>query len=96
MHARPAKFDDELGWLYLDTINGGYTPTLGDAVAEEAARNAVTNWLILDWYQLILEGAVAKTFKIVGELDRARSSFALFKSQQNDLYKGEVSESFNV
>lgn len=72
--ARPATFS-------LETETWSYLTAVSDA-EKEAARALVTNWLLFDWYDMILEGTVAKVLKAVGD-PRAPSSFALFKSLQN-------------
>ena len=80
-------------WQYLDA-NGDYIDTLGTTLLDEAARALVTNWLIFDWFDLVLEGTLAKIFKINAD-QRAVSTFALFKSFEKDLLKGEVTASLN-
>lgn len=79
---RPATFDDETEtWTYLPAYDV-------DDATRETARNLVTNWLVFHWYDLILEGTLAKLYKIVND-ERQRSTFALYKQQQNDLLSGE-------
>lgn len=86
---RPAIYDLETEtWSYLDGA-GAYVSTLGTTELDEAAQALVTNWLITDWYELILEGALAKIFKKYGD-ERSVSTFALYKSLQGDLLNGEV------
>ncbi len=88
---RPAKFTLETqAWEYLDT-NGDFVATLGTEAEDEAARNKVTNWLLFDWHDLILEGVLAKLFKTHGD-QRSITHFSMFKSLQDDLLKGEVVE----
>lgn len=77
---RPATFSLETNsWSYLTAV------TDADKLI---ARNQVTNWMLFDWYDLILEGTIAKVFKTCSD-PRAPSSFALFKSLQKDLVAGE-------
>lgn len=72
---RPATFSLETNsWSYLSAT------TLPD---QQVARDLVTNWILFDWYDLVLEGTCAKLWKIVAD-PRAGSSFALFKSIQGD------------
>lgn len=66
--SRPAIYDSETGWNTTDT----------------AKQELVSNWLLMHWYDLLLEGTLAKVFKITGD-QRAVSSFALYKSMQKDL-----------
>lgn len=83
---RPARF-------YLETDAWEYLSP-GTATENEAARNKVTNWLLMNYYDFVVEGAMAKILKVVGD-DRAPSSFALYKSYQKDLEAGEPSDSLN-
>lgn len=80
--ARPAYFDLELdAWVYL--------PAYDDTDANRLiARDLVSNWLLIDWYDLIVEGGLAKLLKTLGD-PRAPSSFGLYKQLQQDLKKGE-------
>lgn len=88
--SRPAYYDIENGkWQYLGS--GGYVDNLATPELEEAARDLVTDWLLFDWTELIEEGGLAKLYKNMGD-ERATSSFALFKSFQKDLLKGERTE----
>lgn len=83
---RPARF-------YLETDAWEYLSN-GTAEENEAARNKVTNWLLSNYYDFVVEGTMAKILKVVGD-NRAPSSFALYKSYQNDLMAGEPSDSLN-
>lgn len=86
--ARPAVYDEETDtWTYLD--GGSYIATLGTDELDEAARELVSNWLMERWGALVEEGGLAKIYKNVGD-DRAGSSFALYKSMQGDLLRGEA------
>lgn len=79
---RPATFDAETEvWSYH--ANYVATPEL-----QAEGEALVTNWLLSHWYDLILEGVLAKVFKSVGD-ERSRTAFALFKSMQKDLLAGE-------
>lgn len=84
---RPAVFD-------LETDNWNYLTATTDQ-DKAIARALVSNWLLFDWYDLIVEGGLAKIFKTVGD-QRAVSSFALYKSLQNDLMAGEEVESLGM
>ncbi len=93
--ARPARFDLEtLTWEYLDN-DGNYVSSLSTTALEEAARDKVTNWLIFNWFELVLEGTLAKQFKIIKD-ERAVTSFALFEKFKNDLLIGEPCETLGV
>lgn len=79
---RPATYDPETEtWSYAAAYDI-------DATTRETARELVTNWILFRWYDLILEGTLAKLFKTIGD-ERSRTAFSLFKSFQNDLTKGE-------
>lgn len=79
---RPATFDDETNlWSYLDAWDDNDT-------LKEEARDKVTNWLLFHWYDLVVEGTLAKLYKAVND-ERSRATFALYKSQQKDLLAGE-------
>jgi len=89
---RPARYFADLAqWQYLDG-NGIYQTTLGTTALDDAAELLVSNWMLFHWYDTVLEGTIAKVFKINGD-SRAPSSFALFKSMQKDIILGEVVES---
>lgn len=89
---RPARYFADLGeWRYLDG-NGDYVSTLGSDDLDEAARELVSNWILFDWYDLVMEGVLAKQFKVNGD-PRAPSHFALFKSFIKDLLQAEVTGS---
>ncbi len=84
--ARPATYSiEDAAWSYL---------TATSDAEKLAARNQVTNWLLTDYYDTIVEGALAKIFKSIDD-PRARSSFALYKSYQNTLLALEPSDSLN-
>lgn len=92
--ARPARYFADLGeWQYLDG-NSNYVDTLGSDDLDEAARALVTNWMLFDWNDLIMEGILAKQFKVQGD-PRAPSHFALFKSMIKDLLQAEVTASID-
>lgn len=72
----PASFD-------IETQAWTYTSATTDE-EKETARDSVTNWLIFNWYDLIMEGTLAKLFKSTDDA-RARNHFSQYKSQQADL-----------
>lgn len=91
---RPARYDLEtLTWEYLDN-DGKYVVTLGSTELDEAAQDRVTNWMLFNWNELVLEGALAKQFKVIKD-ERAVSSFALFEKFKKDLIKGEPFETLD-
>ena len=85
MITRQAYFDtDEETWYYLNDAGDAYVTTINDTVEEAARREKAANWLIRDWAELVLEGSKNKLWNSVGD-ERARGSYSLYKSQQNDL-----------
>lgn len=83
---RPATFSlEDNAWTYL---------TASDASSQLIAREQVSNWLIFNYYDTIVEGALNKIYNAVGD-ERSRSSYALYKSLQNDLIANEPSDSLN-
>lgn len=79
---RPATYDPETQvWSYHANYD------LSDTTRENA-RNLVQNWLLKSWYDLVLEGTLAKIYKTVGD-ERSKTAFSLYKSMQKDLLAGE-------
>jgi hypothetical protein len=79
---RPASFDDELGWTYR-----------ADVVTEEArelARLACTNWLIMRWSDVLLEGLRAKIYKRVSDQDRQRTAYSLYQQLRQGVWLSEL------
>jgi len=83
---RPATFS-------LETNSWSYLTAVTDA-EKLVAREAVSNWLLFDYYDTIVEGGLAKVLKVVGD-ERATPTYALYKSYQNDLMAAEPSDSLN-
>lgn len=78
---RPATFSSETQtWSYKDAVT---------EEEQEAARALVTNWLLFNWYHVCLEGTNAKLFKNYKD-ERGTSTFAQYKSYQNDVLAGEA------
>lgn len=83
---RPATFSLETdSWTYLTATSDSEKAT---------AELLVTNWLLTDYYDLIVEGALAKVLKVIGD-ERSRSSYALYKELQTNLIAAEPSDSLN-
>lgn len=83
---RPATFS-------LEDDAWSYKTATSDA-EKLIAREQVSNWLLYNYYDTIIEGTLAKLFKAIDD-PRARSSFALYKSYQNTLKALEPSDSLN-
>ena len=83
---RPARYlinvDGSEGWVYHDDYDD--TETL-----QESAEVLVSNWLLLDWFDLVLEGALAKLYK-TGDDTRSVATFALYKQLQVNLLDAEA------
>lgn len=83
---RPATFSlEDNAWSYLNP---------GTDEENAAAREKVFNWVLFNYYDLVLEGGLAKVLKTIGDL-RASSTFALYKSLQNTFIETEPSDSLN-
>lgn len=80
---RVAEYDDELGWLYA----GGVTPD-----QQEAARRVTSNWLLLRWHDVLMEGVRAKIYKRVSDDVRQRTSYSLYQQLRQGLWINEVVE----
>lgn len=78
---RPARFNLETqAWEYLTAVT--------DA-EKEIAQALSTNWLLFNWFDLIVEGTLAKLYKTVGD-QRQAVTYSLYKSYQKDLLAGEA------
>jgi len=92
---RPAIWNiDLLAWEYYDLTGIGllnYTLSAN----QETARNLVTNWLLFRHFDLIKEGALAKIFKNINDLQRSSMAFSLFSSLKVNLLNMEAHESLD-
>lgn len=78
---QPATFSiEDDAWSYDTTLY-----TTDDE--KETARALVTNWMLSGWFDMIIEGTLAKLYKTTGD-DRSVPTFALYKSLQKDLERG--------
>ena len=93
VNSQPAIYDRETEtWQYLDTSGTPvYVSSLGSTTADEAAQALVSNWLLLDWNNVLEEGALAKILKVISHAN-APSSFALYKSLQKTLIDSAIEE----
>lgn len=79
---RPASYDPVDGWTYADGI-----------VTDEeklAAREKVTNWLLLRWDMVIEEGVRASVYKRSADEVRQRTSYSKYRQLQRGLFTSEV------
>ncbi len=87
---RPAVFDRETGeWSY----HANYDTTDEKRAEAEAL---VSNWMLRDWPELIQEGTLAKTYKMLHESFMAASSFSAYSRFQTSIRTGETSEGIGV
>ena len=83
---RPATFSlEDDAWSY-------HTDYDTDDIQRAIAQALVSNWMIFDWYDLLMEGVLAKLYKTVKD-PRAPATFGLYKSLQKDLLAGEAIDS---
>ena len=79
---RPAYFDEDTQlWQYLNSEGDAYELTTGDTAVDEARRLAAINWLISDWYDVILSGTKAKVLNQAGD-PRSVAEYSLYKQLQ--------------
>lgn len=81
---RPAQYDDWLGWQYAPAIT---TPE-----QQALARIRTSNWLLLRWHDVLLEGIRAKVYKRVSDDTRQKTSYSLYQQQRQGLWINEVVE----
>jgi hypothetical protein len=74
-----------------------YVTTLSNTVEEALRRDNALNWLVMDWFEVILEGTKTKLFKQYGD-ERQVASYALYKQGQAVLRNTADTgvESFNI
>ena len=78
---RDATYDSEVGWSYLAGI------TTDEQKA--AARARTSNWLLLSWHTVLVEGIKAKLYKRAADQDRGRLSYSMYTSLRNGLFTSE-------
>jgi hypothetical protein len=79
---RPAFYDtDEQKWQYLNTAETAYVDTTGDPVVDAARQLIVSNWLVQDWYDLILSGTINKILTRGGD-PRSGAEFSNYTRMQ--------------
>lgn len=79
---RPAEYDVETGWSYAEGVD---TEEL-----QAAARSLVTNWLLLRWADVLMEGVRAKIYKRLSDTERARTCYSLYGSLRQGLWTSET------
>lgn len=82
---RPAYYDETLeAWQYLNTDGNAYVSTTGDTAVDTARQLAAMNWLISDWYDVILSGTKAKIFNSSSD-PRSAAEYSLYKQLQTSM-----------
>lgn len=89
--ARPATavFDydtEQFQFTYFNLTSIGdldYTLPANQALAQKK----VSNWLLLKWNEMIQEGTLTKTYKLLGETERASTAFALFEKTRTQEFE---------
>jgi hypothetical protein len=91
-NVRPARWEEEgQDWSYLSS--GSYVSTLGSTALDEAAQALVTNWVIYDHFQMVVEGTLAKLFKSIKDLERSSLSYSLYKTLWDAMKEDELTAS---
>lgn len=81
---RPAQYDDFEGWEYAPSVT---TPE-----QQAAAREQTSNWLLLRWHDVLMEGVRAKIYKRVSDDVRQRTSYSLYQQLRQGLWISETVE----
>lgn len=80
---RPAVYDDVTeSWTYEASYD------LNDTT-RETARRLVSNWVLFNWFDVLVEGTLAKVYKLVDD-SRAGASFSFFERQKKVIQSGET------
>lgn len=77
---RPAYFNtlDET-WYYLNALETAYVTDLGDDDEEELRQSNAMNWVLLQWWDVVVEGVKAKLFKQFKD-ERAPAAYAAYSN----------------
>lgn len=70
-NCRPATWTDDYQWSY-------HADWVATEEGREQAELMSSNWLLLRWTDVIMEGLRAKVYKRVGDKDRANLCYSLF------------------
>lgn len=81
---RPASYDIESGWTYLDSM--------WDDEEKLGAQALSTNWLLMRWSDIIAEGLRAKVYKRLSDDSRSRTCYSLYQSLRHGLWTSETAE----
>lgn len=82
---RPAVWDVEaMDFTYKDSFNTSDELRLD-------ARNFTSNWLLIRWRDVVVEGVKAKVYKRLADDTRARTSYSLYGQLRNGIFTSEIS-----
>lgn len=81
---RPAQWDVDSEWTYHSGI------TTDDD--KEIAEGQVTNWILMRWTDLVLEGTRAKVYKRLSDDSRARLCYSAYQAARMGIYTSETME----
>ena len=85
---RPAVYNENLDtWTYAAAYDI-------DDHTRETARNLVSNWLLSNWGEMIIEGGMAKLYKSTGD-QRTITSYSMMKTQQTLMLAQETYETLD-
>lgn len=79
---RVAQYDDIDGWTYA--------PAITTDEQKETARAQTSNWILLRWHDVVLEGVRAKIYKRVSDDSRARTCYSLYAQLRNGVFTSEI------
>lgn len=95
---RPRTYDVDMRTVvYHNLTTAGTAPynlDYTDPANQAAADQACTNWILTDYWDLFVEGILAKIFKAVNDEVRAGTHFSYFeRNKQDTFFATEVLES---
>lgn len=85
--AAPAVYNEDTEtWTYNAPYNTGIPAD------EEIARNLCTNWLLMRWQDLIMQGTRAKMYGRLADNDKARVAYSSFEASRPGMAAVESNE----
>lgn len=86
--SRPATYDDTAGWTYYDlTGSGGLDYT--QAANQQTARDLVSNWVLLDWPDVVRIGVKAAVYTSTGDKTRSGTHYSKYVKLRNQMIQEE-------
>lgn len=90
---RPAFYDQDADiWMYLSADGTEYVTTTGDPNVDIARQKLSSNWMTLDWYDLVLSGTKSKMWTSAGDA-RGSTEYSVYKQFQKILQSSSAYES---